>query len=273
VAAIVAVLGDGPAAAAAVLAVVLLAGFVVRQFTAAAPLVPPQLFRSRAVTGANRVQILMLAACFAFQVLVALYLQRVQGYGAAGTGLAMLPAAVVIGAVSLGASARLVARFGERRVLLAGLALLTLLFLLLTRLPVHAGYAVDLLPVMLLTAGFGLALPALTALGMSGARADDAGLLSGVFNTTQQIGMALGVAVLSTVAAARTDRILAAGASQAAALTGGYRLAFALGAGLLVAAFVVAFIVLDGVRPARKPPGVRYPAVIDRSASGRVGEP
>jgi EmrB/QacA subfamily drug resistance transporter len=253
VAAIVAVLGEGSGgrtAGAAVLAVALLAGFVVRQATAATPLVPPRLVRSRAVAGANLVQVLMVAACFAFQVLVALYLQRVRGYGAAGTGLAMLPAAVVIGAVSLGVSARLVARFGERRVLLAGLTLLTLLFLLLSRLPVDAGYAVDLLPVMLLTAGFGLALPALTALGMSGARADDAGLVSGVFNTTQQIGMALGVAVLSTVAAARTDRLLAAGASQAEALTGGYRLAFALGAGLLAAAFVVAFVVLAGGRPA-----------------------
>jgi len=163
----------------------------------------------------------------------------------------MLPAALVIGAVSLGVSARLIARFGERRVLLAGLALLTLLFLVLTRLPVDAWYAGDLLPIMLLTAGFGLALPALTGLGMSGARADDAGLVSGVFNTTQQVGMALGVAVLSTVAAARTEGLLTGGASQAAALTGGYRMAFAVGAGLLLAAFAVALGVL---RPASRVP-------------------
>jgi hypothetical protein len=109
---------------------------------------------------------------------------------------------------------------------------------------VHANYLTDLLPVMLLAAGFGLALPALTTLGMSGAGVDDAGLASGLFNTTQQIGMATGVAVLSTLAASRTDRLLADGASQVAALTGGYHLAFAVGAGLLIAAFVVAFTVL-----------------------------
>jgi len=270
VAAIVAVLGEGHAAPAAVLAVLLLAGFVLRQVTAAAPLVPPRLFRSRAVTGANLVQVLMVAALFSFQVLVALYLQRVRGYGAAGTGLAMLPAAVVIGVVSLGASARLIARFGERRVLLAGLALLTLLFVVLARLPVDAAYAVDLLPVMLLAAGFGLALPALTALGMSGARTGDAGLVSGVFNTTQQIGMALGVAVLSAVAAARADGLLVAGASQAAALTGGYRTAFAVGAGLLAAAFAVALGVLGGGRPARTAHALAdraYPAKTRRAIS------
>jgi EmrB/QacA subfamily drug resistance transporter len=256
VAGIVAVVGEGPAAVPAIAAVVLLAGFGVRQVTARVPLVPPRLVRSRVVAGANLVQILMIAACFSFQVLLALYLQRVQGYGATGTGLAMLPAALVIGAVSLGVSARLVARFGEQRVLLTGLGLLTVLFLLLTRLPTRADYPVDLLPVMLLTAGFGLALPALTALGMSGARADDAGLVSGVFNTTQQIGMALGVAVLATVASARTDHLEAAGASAAAALAGGYRLAFAVGAGLLLAAFTVALVLLRRPASARNAAGV-----------------
>ncbi|MDW5323184.1 hypothetical protein [Plantactinospora sp. KLBMP9567] len=97
---------------------------------------------------------------------------------------------------------------------------------------------------MLLTAGFGLALPALTSLGMSGARSDDAGLASGLFNTTQQLGMAVGVAVLATLAAGRTEGLLAAGASRPAALTAGFRLAFAVATGLLVAAFAVAFTVL-----------------------------
>ncbi|MBC9712038.1 MFS transporter [Streptomyces sp. TRM66268-LWL] len=226
------------------LAASLLAAFVIRQTKARTPLVPLRIFRSRQVTGANLVQILMVAALFSFQVLVALYLQQVRGYGAAETGLAMLPAAVVIGAVSLGISARLNARFGERRVLLAGLTLLIAMLLLLTRLPERSHYAVDLLPVMLLAAGFGLALPALTSLGMSGASESDAGLASGVFNTTQQIGMALGVAVLSTLAASRTESQLADGASEAAALTSGYHLAFGIGAGLLVAAFVIAYAVV-----------------------------
>ncbi|MFJ6431925.1 MFS transporter [Streptomyces sp. NPDC091416] len=231
------------------LSLALLAAFVVRQATTAAPLLPLRILRSRSVAGANLIQILMVAALFSFQILVALYLQRVLGYGATATGFAMLPAAAVIGAVSLGISARLSARFGDRNVLLLGLALLTGVLGLLTRLPVHAHYVSDLLPVMFLAAGFGLALPALTTLGMSGAGEEDAGLASGLFNTTQQIGMAMGVAVLSTLAASRTDTLLAAGDSRAEALTGGYHLAFAVGTGLLVTAFLVALAVLG--RPGR----------------------
>ncbi|MER7190232.1 MFS transporter [Streptomyces flaveolus] len=234
------------------LAAVLLAAFLVRQATAKNPLMPLRVFRSRSVSGANLVQVLMVAALFSFQILVALYLQKVLGYGAAETGLAMLPAAAVIGAVSLGASARLNARFGERNVLLAGIMLLIGVLGLLARVPVRADYAVDLLPVMLLAAGFGLALPALTTLGMSGASEEDAGLVSGLFNTTQQIGMALGVAVLSTLAASRTENLTAHGRTAAEALTGGYRLAFAVGAGLLIAAFAVASTMLR--RPGRQAP-------------------
>ncbi|WP_434591520.1 MFS transporter [Streptomyces sp. A5-4] len=230
----------------------LLAAFLVRQATAGAPLMPLRIFRSRAVSAANLIQMLMVAALFSFQILVALYLQQVLGYGAAKTGLAMLPAAAVIGAVSLGVSARLNTRFGERNVLLAGLVLLIAVLGLLTRLPADANYVTDLLPVMLLAAGFGLALPALTTLGMSGAKDEDAGLVSGLFNTTQQIGMALGVAVLSTLAASRTDRLLTAGSSRAEALTDGYRLAFTVGAGLLIAALVIAFTMLR--RPATTTP-------------------
>ncbi|MFI1282957.1 MFS transporter [Streptomyces sp. NPDC020858] len=229
------------------LALALLAGFLVRQATAANPLMPLRILRSRSVSGANLVQMLMVAALFSFQILVALYLQNVLGYSASGTGLAMLPAAVVIGVVSLTVSARLIARFGERKVLLTGLVLLVGVLGLLTRVPgraEEANYVTDLLPVMLLAAGFGLALPALTSLGMSGAKEEDAGLASGLFNTTQQIGMALGVAVLSTLAASRTESLTAAGRPVSEALTGGYHLAFAVGAGLLLAALAVAFTVL-----------------------------
>ncbi|MFD3682423.1 MFS transporter [Streptomyces sp. NPDC058613] len=226
------------------LSLALLAAFTVRQARARTPLVPLRIFRSRTVVGANLVQMLMVAALFAFQILVALYLQRVLGYGAGATGLAMLPAALSIGAVSLGVSARLNARFGERNVLLAGLVLLLAALGLLTRLPVDADYATDLLPVMLLAAGFGLALPALTTLGMSGADDADAGLASGLFNTTQQIGMALGVAVLSTLAASRTKSRQAAGSSPAEALTSGYHLAFGIGAALLLAAVALAATLL-----------------------------
>ncbi|SHN47391.1 MFS transporter [Cryptosporangium aurantiacum] len=248
--AVVTIESDGRNAALfGALAVVLLAGFLVRQATARNPLMPLHIFRSRSVSAANLVQVLMVAALFAFQILTALYLQKVLGYDALETGLAMLPAALTIGAVSLGVATRLNARFGERTVLLAGLTLLTGMFLLLVRVPVEANYVTDLLPLMFLASGFGLALPALTTLGMSGAKADDAGLASGLFNTTQQIGMALGVALLSTLAASRTESLSDAGQSLPAALTGGYHLAYAVGAGLLVAAFTVAAVLLR--QPAR----------------------
>ncbi|MFE5809063.1 MFS transporter [Streptomyces sp. NPDC056491] len=238
------------------LALALLAGFLVRQATARNPLMPLRIFRSRSVLGANLVQMLMVAALFSFQILVALYMQKVLGYSASATGLAMLPAAAVIGLVSLTVSARLNSRFGERRVLLAGLVLLVGVLGLLTRVPGRADqadYLTDLLPVMLLAAGFGLALPALTSLGMSGAKEADAGLASGLFNTTQQIGMALGIAVLSTLAAARTESLTASGRPVPEALTGGYHLAFAVGAALILAALAIALTILRGPKGSSRP--------------------
>ncbi|TDD49772.1 MFS transporter [Kribbella antibiotica] len=237
------------------LSLVLLAAFVARQATAKTPLMPLRILRSRNVAGANLAQMLALSAMFAFQILVALYMQKVLGYSALGTGLAMLPAAVAIGVVSLFVSARLSARFGPKAILLAGLVLLAGAMILLTRIPVQAEYVAHLLPVMLLISGGGLVLPALAMLAMSGAREEDAGLASGFFNTTQQVGMAIGVAVLSTLAAGRTEHLLAGGTDQATALTSGYHLAFTISAILLGAAFVVALIVLRS--PVQKQAEVR----------------
>jgi membrane protein implicated in regulation of membrane protease activity len=128
------------------------------------------------------------------------------------------------------------------------------MFALLARVPADGSYLVDVLPVMLLAAGFGLVLPALTALGMSAARTEDAGLASGLFNTTQQLGMALGVAVLSTLAAARTADRVAHGDDRATALTSGFHLAFAVGAGLVVVAAVLAYALLRPRVPADAAP-------------------
>ncbi|MFC1414168.1 DHA2 family efflux MFS transporter permease subunit [Streptacidiphilus sp. N1-12] len=228
------------------LSLALLTGFVARQATAATPLLPLRMFRSRSVSGANLVQALMVAALFSFQVLLAQYLQHVLGYGAAATGLAMLPSALSIAVTSLGFAARLIARHGERRVLVGGLLMLVAGLAWLTRTPLHGHYPADVLPVTLLAAGFGLAITALTALGMSDATPADSGLVSGLFNTTQQIGAALGVAVTSTLAAARTSRLSAAGHSATNALNGGYHLAFAIATGLLLAATAVALTVLRG---------------------------
>ncbi|MFJ6771103.1 DHA2 family efflux MFS transporter permease subunit [Kitasatospora sp. NPDC091257] len=226
------------------LSLALLAGFLLRQARAAQPLLPLRMFRSRDVSGANAVQVLTISGMFGFQIMVALYLQQVLGYGAAATGLAMLPAAAAIGAVSLLLSARLSARFGERAVLLAGLAMLLAALGLLVRLPADADYVVHLLPTMLLIAGGGLVLSTLAVLGMSGAGPQDAGTASGLFNTTQQVGGALGVAVLGTLASGRTAALTAAGHPAADALAGGFRLAFAVAAGLLAVALLLAATVL-----------------------------
>lgn len=231
------------------LAAALIAGFLVRQAVAATPLMPLRILRSRSLAGANLVQILMISAMFAFQIVVSLAMQRVLGYGAAATGLAMLPAAVTIGAAALLISARLIGRFGARRVLISGLIMLAAALSLLPRLSPQAGYAADLLPTMLLISGGGLAMPAAASLAMSGAREQDAGLVSGLYNTTQQLGSAAGAAVLTTLSAARTATLLGRGESSANALMGGYHLAFAVGVGLLAAAIVVALTVL---RPERR---------------------
>jgi EmrB/QacA subfamily drug resistance transporter len=229
-------------------ALVLLAGFVLRQATARRPLLPLRIFRSRNVSGGNLAQALMVAAAIGFQFLISLYLQRVLGYGPIETGAAVVPTAVVIGILSLGFSARLNARFGPRAVLVVGLVLIAAALAVLTRLPADGRYLADILPSLLvLGAGAGLTLPAVTALAMSGATADDAGLASGLVNTTQQVGAALGLAVMASLATARTDRALAAGAGAAEALTGGYRLAFGVGVAFVVAAIVIAAVVL---RPA-----------------------
>jgi predicted MFS family arabinose efflux permease len=234
------------------IAVVLLAAFFVRQRLARTPLLPFRIFRSRNVAAANVVQALTVAAAFGFQVLIPQYMQRVLGYGAAEAGVGMLPAAVVIGALSAGLSARLIGRFGPRSMLVAGLASIVIGLALLTRLPVAGSYPVHLLPTMLLLGGFGLAFPAMITLAMSGVPDADTGVASGLVNTTQQVGAALGVAALSTVAASRAGHLIAAGRPAADALTGGYHVAFGTGAGLAAAALVLAAVLLRRSGAARR---------------------
>ncbi|MDX6419867.1 MAG: hypothetical protein QOG28_4487 [Trebonia sp.] len=229
-------------------ALALLAAFAARQATARTPLLPPRVLASRNVIGANLAQLLIIGAAIGFQVTVTLYLQRALGFGAAAAGLGFAPTAAAIAVVSLGASARAGrsdGRFGARRLLLAGLVMITAALALLTQVPAHAAYATRLLPVFVLFGiGGGLTLPALTTLGMSGATDADAGVLSGVFNTVQQVGGALGLATLTALAASRTG----AGTS-AQALTSGYHLAWAVGAVLGGISVVVAAIALRERRP------------------------
>lgn len=221
-------------------ALALLGAFVARQATATSPLLPLRVLRSRNLAGANLVQVFLVAGMFGFLFLSALYMQQVLDYDASQVGLAILPAALIIGAVSLGLSARLIARFGARTVLLPGLGATVAGMAVLGRVPAAGDYAVDLLPaIVLLAAGFGLAMPALTTLAMSDASPGGSGLASGLFNTTQQVGGALGLAVLATLAAARTEVLRAAGDARAAALTGGFRLAFTVAAGFVGTALLM----------------------------------
>jgi MFS family permease len=227
------------------LALALLAAFVARESRAAHPLVPLRIFRSRTVSAANVVQGLMIAGMFGMFFLGALYLQRVLGYGAIEVGLAFLPVALVIGTLSVGLSSRLIVRFGGKATLLPGMAFLTAGLLVFQRAPVDATYLVDLFPAMLLLGiGAGLSFPALMTLAMSGATPEDSGLASGLVNTTQQVGGALGLAVLATLSTTRTEDLAAAGETTAQALVGGYRLAFAIGAVLTFAGLVVTATVL-----------------------------
>jgi EmrB/QacA subfamily drug resistance transporter len=257
------------------LALLLIAGFLLRQATAAAPLMPLRILHSRKVAGGNLVQVLMISAMFAFQIIVSLSMQRVLGYGAAKTGLAMLPAAATIGGTALLVSARLITRFGQRAVLITGLTMLCAALLYLLRLPVHAHYATDLLPTMLLISGGGLAMPAAAGLAMSGAQEQDAGLASGLYNTTAQVGAAVGAAVLTTIAASRSGSLLARGDRPAEALLGGYHLAFGIGAGLLLAAIAVAVVVLRPTRPTRpaeeQAAVMAEPAGLNATAAGKNG--
>ncbi len=225
-------------------AVALLAGFVVRQRRAAEPLVRLGIFHSRAVSGGNAAQLLMVAGMLGFQFTAALYLQRALGYSPAQTGFALLPITITIALVSLILSGRLIARSGARTVLLAGEILLVAGLLLLTR-PPTGSFVVDVLPSMLvLGIGAGLALPAVTTVIMSDATPEDAGLASGLANTSQQVGGALGIAVLAALAAARTDAATAAGAPLPEALTSGYTLAFWGSAVAVAAAGILTMTVL-----------------------------
>ena len=229
-------------------AVGLLAVFVLREARARTPLIPLRIFRSRIVTVANLVQALTVGGLFGMFFLGALYLQRVLGYSPIEVGLAFLPVALLIGAFSLGVSARLIVRFGARATLLPGLVFIVAGLLLFQRAPVDADYVVDVFPVMvLLGVGGGLFFAALMTLAMSAATQEDSGLASGLVNTTQQVGGALGLAVIATLSASRTDSLRDSGDSVANALTGGYHLAFQVGAGMVVAAIVLAATLL---RPA-----------------------
>jgi EmrB/QacA subfamily drug resistance transporter len=252
----------------------LVATFLRRQGRVANPLMPLRLFRSRNVVGANSVQALLVAGMFGMFFLGALYLQKVLHYSALEVGLAFLPTTVVMGGLSLGFSEKLIMRFGPRNILIPGFIMVTIALLLFARTPVDGNYVTDLLPPFLLIAvGIGTSFPGIMTLAMSGATPQDAGLASGLVNTSMQVGGAVGLAVLATLSTERTEKLEAAGHSTAAALTSGYHLAYLVGAGLAFASVLIAIFVLRSpVAPAGRPleaMGSVDPAAVEDSA----GEP
>jgi MFS family permease len=213
--------------------------------------VPLRLFRLRNLVVSNVVGILWAGAMFAWFFLSALYLQLVLGYTPLEVGLAFLPGNLIMGVMSIGLSARLVMRFGIRPPLVAGLGLAALGLVLFARAPVDGNFAVDVLPSMvLLGLGAGMAFNPVLLAAMSDVEPTEAGLASGVVNTSFMMGGALGLAVLASLAASRTETLEAAGESQAAALTGGYHVAFLAGALFAAAAAAIGGALLRARVPA-----------------------
>ena len=222
------------------LAALLFAAFVVIESRVPAPLMPLGLVRLRNVATANVVGVLWSAAMFAWFFICALYMQRVLDYSPMQVGLAFLPANIVMALLSLGLSAKIVTRFGLRRPLAAGLLLAAVGLALFARLPLNGVFLVDILPGMLLLGlGAGVALNPLLLAAMSDVRESDSGLASGVVNTAFMMGGALGLAVLASIAAARTDAALAQGIASAAALNTGYQAALVVGAVFAAAAALI----------------------------------
>ena len=214
----------------------LVAAFVFRQARIENPLMPLRLFRSRNVSGANIVQALTVAGMFGMFFMGALYMQRILGYDPLQVGLAFLPATLAMGTMSLKVSDRVNLRFGPKNVLIPALLFCVTGF---TRI------LVDIMPPMVLMGlGAGLGFPALMTLAMSGATMEDSGLASGLVNTSVQVGGAIGLAVLATLATERSDALIADGTSTDAALNSGYHLAYLIGAALVAVALVVTLLVL-----------------------------
>jgi len=229
----------------AAVAVALLGAFLARQARVANPLMALRILRSRNVAGANLVVAFEVVGMFGMFFLGALYLQRVLGYNALHVGLAFLPTTIVMGAMSLRIAAPLTLRFGARNMLILSLVAIVAGLVLFAQTPVAASYFSEIMPPMILVGfGAGLGFPAIMTLAMSAASPADSGLASGLVNTSVQVGGAVGLAVLATLASDHTASRLAHGATSPAALTSGYHLAYMVAAALLTGAIAIAAFVL-----------------------------
>ena len=224
-----------------VLSAVLLVSFVLIELRAKAPLVRLSIFRTRSLTAANITMFLVGAGLFAMFFFNSLYLQRVLGYGPLDAGLAFLPFTGGI-ILSAGFASKYAPRFGVRPVAIGGMIVTAAGMLLLTQLPVDGTYVANVLPALVLTSlGLGCVFVPLTLVATTGLVNEDQGLASGLFNTSQQIGGALGLAILATLAASRTSNVT--GVSQSQALVDGFHVAF-LGGAIFVLGALVAYVSL-----------------------------
>jgi EmrB/QacA subfamily drug resistance transporter len=229
----------------------LLAAFVAIERRHEEPLVPMRIFKNRSLSVADGTLLIMSAALFVIFFFLTLYLQEVLGFSPSETGLAYMPLSLTIIGAS-GLASRLVDRFAPKPVLVAGLLLTTGGFVLLATLSGHGDYGSRVAPAMvILGIGPGLAFVAVTIAGTRGVARGDSGVASGLLNTTQQVGGALGLAILSTIAANHTAAALHSGRPMLAALTDGYKVAFAVAAVLCFVGAIIATVLLPGRRHAR----------------------
>jgi EmrB/QacA subfamily drug resistance transporter len=227
-------------------AVVLLAGFVAREATASDPLMPLSIFRLRTLVGANVAGLVLGTVLFSMFLMLTLYMQQVLGYSPLRTGvsyLAVAGSAIVWSALA----AQLVTRLGVKRVLIIGMAFLTAGLAYFTQVSVGGSYASDLLPGFLVIAvGMGFSFVPISIAALAGVKPSEAGLASGLINTSQQVGGALGIAALSAVATSTTTDRLASGSQRAVALTEGFHAAFVGGTAVAVVGVLVALFVVRG---------------------------
>src|SRR5881394_3141213 len=233
------------------LAVVLLVAFVAIELRSHAPLVPFRIFRLQTLTGANVVGILLGASLFSMFFFISLYMQQVLGYSAIHAGLSYLPLALTI-VFAAGLGGQLVTRFGFKPVLAAGMLFVAAGLAWFSQVSVGGGFTSDILgPSLLAAMGLGFGFVTSTIAAVSGVDQREQGLASGLINTSQQIGGALGLAVLSTIATSRTDHVLASGTSSLPnALTDGFQSAF-LGGAVIAALGFAAILVLIRTRDSR----------------------
>jgi EmrB/QacA subfamily drug resistance transporter len=235
-------------------ALALLTLFIVIELRVRSPLVPLGLFRLRNLATANVVAPLTAAAMFAWFFLAALYLEYVLGYSPLEVGLAFLPATLTLGVLSLGLSAKLVMRFGIKPPLVTGLLLFVAGLLLFARAPVDGSYVIDVLPSMLLLGlGGGVSFNPMLLAAMGDVEPSESGLASGIVNTSQMMGGALGLAILASLAASRTADLRASGDAPRAALAGGYHIAFLVGAAFAAAAAALGAAFFRANAPATAP--------------------